>query len=149
MGSEHDQRRDQSNERIYLGNDGGIYHSDSDGTTNACWVHATYEPWNQTYHIAVAADNDSRLATGMQDNGSNRDWTPTNPNPSDASQYNAYGGGDGHYVAIDPTNDKIYYQCSQNAFCGGVQDNGDGTQTTLHFGSRLASGHGTPPTRPW
>jgi hypothetical protein len=23
-------------------------------------------------------------------------------------------GGDGHHVAIDPTNDKIYYQASQN-----------------------------------
>jgi photosystem II stability/assembly factor-like uncharacterized protein len=128
---------DQSAERIYLGNDGGIYHTDSDGTTSQSWVHATYEPWNQTYHIAVAADNDSRLATGMQDNGSARTWTPADPSPADTSQFNAYGGGDGHYVAIDQTNDKIYYQCSQNGNCGGVQDNSDGTQTTLRFGRHL------------
>ena len=83
-------------------------------------MHATYEPWNQTYHIAVAADNDNRLATGMQDNGSARTWTPANPSPADTSQFNAYGGGDGHYVAIDQTNDAIYYQCSQNGNCGGV-----------------------------
>jgi len=130
---------DQSTERIYLGNDGGIYHTDSDGTTNASWVHATYEPWNQTYHIAVAADNDNRLATGMQDNGSARTWRPNNPSPTDPSQFNSYGGGDGHYVAIDQTNEKIYYQCSQNGNCGGVQDNSDGTQTALRFGRHLAT----------
>src|SRR6266480_5067851 len=130
---------DQSAERIYLGNDGGIYHTDADGTTSSSWVHATYEPWNQTYHIAVAADNDNRLATGMQDNGSARTWTPADPSPTDTSQFNAYGGGDGHYVAIDQTNDAIYLQCSQNGNCGGVQDNSDGTQTTLHFGSHLAT----------
>ena len=118
---------DQSAERIYLGNDGGIYHTDSDGIASSSWVHATYEPWNQTYHIAVAADNDNRLATGMQDNGSVRTWTPATPSPTDTSQFNAYGGGDGHYVAIDQTNDAIYYQCSQNGNCGGVQDNSDGT----------------------
>ncbi len=130
---------DQSAERIYLGNDGGIYHTDSDGTTNSSWVHATYEPWNQSYHIAVAADNDNRLATGMQDNGSVRTWTPTNPSPTDTSQFNAYGGGDGHYVAIDQTNAAIYYQCSQNGNCGGFQDNSDGTQTRLRFGPKVGS----------
>jgi len=130
---------DTSAERIYLGNDGGIYHTDSDGTTNSSWVHATYEPWNQTYHIAVAADNDNRLATGMQDNGSARTWTPANPSPTDTSQFNSYGGGDGHYVAIDQTNHAIYYQCSQNGNCGGIQDNSDGTQTRLRFGPHLAT----------
>lgn len=130
---------DPSAERIYLGNDGGVYHTDSDGTTNSSWVHATYEPWNQTYHIAVAQDNDNRIATGMQDNGSVRSWTAANPSPTDTTQFNAYGGGDGHDVAIDPSNDKIYYQCSQNGNCGGVQDNSDGTQTTLRFGRHLAA----------
>jgi photosystem II stability/assembly factor-like uncharacterized protein len=130
---------DQSAERIYLGNDGGIYHTDSDGTTNTSWVHATYEPWNQTYHIAVAADNDNRLATGMQDNGSVRTWTPTNPSPADTSQFNAYGGGDGHYVAIDQTNHAFYYQCSQNGNCGGFQDNSDGTSTRLRFGPKVGN----------
>jgi hypothetical protein len=41
---------DQSAERIYLGNDGGIDHTDTDGTTTRSWTQATYEPWNQTYH---------------------------------------------------------------------------------------------------
>jgi photosystem II stability/assembly factor-like uncharacterized protein len=129
----------QSQERIYLGNDGGIYHSDSDGTTGASWIHATYEPWNQAYHIAAAADNGNRIAAGLQDNGSVRTWTPASPSPTDTTQFNAYGGGDGHYVAIDPSNEDIYYQCSQNANCGGVQDNSNGTQTTLRFGHKTGS----------
>jgi photosystem II stability/assembly factor-like uncharacterized protein len=130
---------DQSQERIYLGNDGGIYHSDSDGTTNASWIHATYEPWNQIYHLSAAAVNDNRIAAGLQDNGSVRTWTQASPSPTDTSQFNAYGGGDGHYVAIDPSNDDIYYQCSQNGNCGGVQDNSDGTQTALRFGHKIGS----------
>ena len=42
--------------RVYVGNDGGIYRSESDGATRT-WVHATYEPFNQSYHLAVAADD--------------------------------------------------------------------------------------------
>ena len=48
--------------------------------------------------------DDNRLATGLQDNGSVRDWTAANPHPTDLSQFNSYGGGDGHWVAIDPNN---------------------------------------------
>jgi photosystem II stability/assembly factor-like uncharacterized protein len=130
---------DQTRERIYLGNDGGVYHSDSDAATAASWIHASYEPWNQTYHIAVAAGDDTRIATGMQDNGSVRTWTPTDPSPADTSQFNAYGGGDGHDVVIDPSDERIYYQCSQNGNCGGVRDNSDGTQSTLGFGQKTGS----------
>jgi photosystem II stability/assembly factor-like uncharacterized protein len=127
----------QSAERIYLGNDGGVYHTDADGTTAASWVHATYEPWNQAYHIALSTTNDNRIAAGLQDNGSVRTWTAASPDPADPSLFNAYGGGDGHYVAIDPANEDIYYQCSQNGSCGGVQDNpSTGTQTTLRFGHK-------------
>jgi len=42
-------------------------------------------------------------------------------------------------VAIDQTNAKIYYQCSQNGNCGGIQDNSDGTQTRLRFGPKVGS----------
>jgi photosystem II stability/assembly factor-like uncharacterized protein len=60
--------------RVYLGNDGGIYRSDANGASGT-WVHATYEPWNQSYHLGVAADDPSRMATGLQDQGSVRTWT--------------------------------------------------------------------------
>jgi photosystem II stability/assembly factor-like uncharacterized protein len=123
--------------RVYNGDDGGIYRSDANGATGT-WVHATYEPWNQSYHMAVAQDNDNRLVTGLQDNGSVRDWTSANPNPSDLSQFNSYGGGDGHWVLIDPTDSNTYYSCSQNASCSGNQDNANGTVTKWNFGSKPA-----------
>ncbi len=119
--------------RVYLGNDGGIYHSQADGA-NGSWVHATYEPWNQSYHLAVAQDDPTRLATGLQDNGSVRTWTASSP-PSDLSQWNAFGGGDGHEVLIDPTDHNIYYECLQVGSCRRHQDVGGVTQN-IPFGPR-------------
>jgi photosystem II stability/assembly factor-like uncharacterized protein len=119
--------------RVYLGNDGGIYHSEQNGATNA-WTHATYAPWNQSYHLAVAADDPNRLATGLQDNGSVRTWANTGE-PSDLSQWNAYGGGDGHDVLIDPTDHNIYYECSQVGVCTRHQD-ANGTSRSFRFGQR-------------
>ncbi|WP_132114823.1 WD40/YVTN/BNR-like repeat-containing protein [Actinocrispum wychmicini] len=119
--------------RIYLGNDGGVYHSDTNGTSTS-WVHATYEPFNQSYHLAVARDDPTRLATGLQDNGSVRTWTATTP-PGDLTQWNAYGGGDGHEVLIDPTNHNTYYECSQVGSCRRHQDM-DGTSMTINLGAR-------------
>ncbi|HZC74106.1 MAG TPA: hypothetical protein VE442_25700 [Jatrophihabitans sp.] len=119
--------------RIYLGNDGGIYRSDQNGVTGS-WIHATYEPFNQSYHLAVAADDPTRLATGLQDNGSVRTWTETSP-PGDLTQWNAYGGGDGHEVLIDYTDHNIYYECSQVGVCTRHEDTG-GTQQRFRFGPR-------------
>src|SRR6185369_8721614 len=107
--------------RVYLGNDGGIYRSDANGN-NGTWVHATYEPWNQGYHVAVAQDDPLRIAVGLQDNGSNRTWTNASTIVTTPLRFNSYGGGDGHYVAIDPTNHNFYYQCSQGGACGGRAD---------------------------
>jgi len=122
--------------RVYLGNDGGIYRSNSNGA-NGSWVHATYEPWNQSYHLAVAQDNPTRLATGLQDNGSVRTWTATSE-PSDLTQWNAFGGGDGHEVLIDPTNHNIYYECLQVGSCRRHVDSG-GVSQTFNFGARHSS----------
>jgi photosystem II stability/assembly factor-like uncharacterized protein len=119
--------------RVYLGNDGGVYHSDSNGATGT-WVHATYEPFNQSYHLAVAADDPTRLATGLQDNGSVRTWTAT-AEPSDLTQWNAFGGGDGHEVLINPTDHNIYYECSQVGVCHRHED-ANGATTTSAFGPR-------------
>jgi hypothetical protein len=119
--------------RVYLGNDGGIFHSDSNGASGA-WTHSVNAPWNQSYHLAVAADDPNRLATGLQDNGSNRTWTPAAP-PSDLTQWNSYGGGDGHYVLIDPSDHNIYYECSQVGVCSRHQD-ANGTSQTTRFGTR-------------
>ena len=32
------------------------------------------------------------------------------------------GGGDGHWNLINPSNQNVYYECSQNASCTGDQD---------------------------
>lgn len=119
--------------RVYLGNDGGIYRSESDGRTRT-WVHASYEPFNQSYHLAVAADDRTRLVTGLQDNGSVRTWTPTSE-PRDLRKWNAYGGGDGHEVLIDYTNHDIYYECSQVGFCTRHVD-ANGKSRAFPFGKR-------------
>jgi photosystem II stability/assembly factor-like uncharacterized protein len=122
--------------RVYLGNDGGIYRSDTNGVSGG-WRHATYEPWNQSYHLAVAQDDPTRLATGLQDNGSVRTWTNTAP-PSDMTQWNAFGGGDGHEVLIDYSDHNIYYECLQVGSCRRHQDAG-GVQTQFNFGPRHSS----------
>ncbi|MFD1047902.1 WD40/YVTN/BNR-like repeat-containing protein, partial [Kibdelosporangium lantanae] len=119
--------------RVYLGNDGGVYRSDTNGATGS-WVHATYEPFNQSYHLAVARDDSARLATGLQDNGSVRTWTATTP-PGDLTQWNAYGGGDGHEVLIDYSNHNMYYECSQVGVCHRHQDQ-DGTSLSINLGPR-------------
>ena len=119
--------------RIYLGNDGGVYRSDTNGGQD--WAHAVSEPWNQSYHLAVAQDDDTRLATGLQDNGSVRTWTPATP-PVDLTQWNSYGNGDGHWVLIDPTDHTYYYECSQpsppNQSCASFHDP-SGTPTGTSF----------------
>jgi photosystem II stability/assembly factor-like uncharacterized protein len=122
--------------RVYVGNDGGMYRSDTNGSSGS-WKHATYEPWNQSYHLAVATDDPSRLATGLQDNGSVRTWTATSE-PSDLSQWNAYGGGDGHEVLIDPSDHNVYYECSQVGNCHRRQDVG-GVSQSFNFGARHSS----------
>jgi photosystem II stability/assembly factor-like uncharacterized protein len=122
--------------RVYLGNDGGVYRSDTNGATRS-WIHATYEPFNQSYHLAVAADDATRLATGLQDNGSVRTWTATTE-PSDLTQWNAYGGGDGHEVLIDYADHNISYECSQVGVCTRHEDIG-GVTKSFPFGHRHSS----------
>jgi hypothetical protein len=85
----------------------------------------------------VAADDPNRLASGLQDNGSVRTWTNT-AGATDLSQWNAYGGGDGHNVLIDPSDHTIYYECSQVGVCTRHQD-ADGTSRSFRFGQRHSS----------
>ena len=87
--------------RVYLGNDGGMYRSATNGDSG--WVHGTNMPWLQEYHVAVSQQRPNRIAIGLQDNGSNRSWSNLNDAVADpvATNWNSYGGGDGHYVVID------------------------------------------------
>jgi photosystem II stability/assembly factor-like uncharacterized protein len=99
--------------QVYLGNDGGVYVSNQNGATNT-WIHAQVLPGNQSYHLSVSQQDPLRMVTGLQDQGSIRSWTP-GVEPTDLTQWNSYGGGDGHYVAINPDNELVYYECSQGA----------------------------------
>lgn len=125
---------------VYLGNDGGAYYSAQNGATHT-WTHAAVEPWNQSYHLSVSQQDPLRLVTGLQDQGSIRTWTP-GTEPTDLTQWNPYGGGDGHWVQINPDNQLVYYECLQptppTVNCGQFTDSaatGTATTTTNFFSS--------------
>ena len=121
---------------VYLGDDGGVYVSNQNGATST-WTHAQVEPWNQSYHLSVSQQDPSRMVTGLQDQGSIRSWTP-GVEPTDLTQWNRYGGGDGHWVQINPDNQLVYYECLQpsppNVNCSQFVDSaatGSGVTTTV------------------
>ena len=121
--------------RVFLGNDGGMWRSDADGAPNT-WDKAQNQPWNQSYHLAVSPFDWKRQIVGLQDNGSNKSWVPTEPSPADPElrNWSGAGGGDGHYNAINPLDDREYYTCSQSSgggthSCGRRVDSATGTQT--------------------
>ncbi|MFC0438139.1 glycosyl hydrolase [Kutzneria buriramensis] len=93
--------------RVYLGNDGGVYRSDSNG--DGGWTHATVEPFTQLYSVAITAADTSRVSGGAQDNGSLRSWGGT--------RFNEYFGGDGQENLISPANDNIVFACLQYGEC--------------------------------
>ncbi len=123
--------------RVYLGNDGGMYRSEANG--NSGWIHGTNMPWLQLYHLSVSQTRPNRIAFGLQDNGSNRSWSNANDAVADPATANwaSYGGGDGHYVVVDSQDDTYYYSCSQNAGCSGVHDL---TSTTTTLSAAVAAG---------
>jgi hypothetical protein len=123
--------------RVYLGNDGGMYRSDNNGTS---FIHGTNMPWLQEYHVAVSQTRPNRVAIGLQDNGSNKSWTTISDPVADpvAASWSSYGGGDGHYVVVDSQDDTYYYSCSQNAGCSGVHDVAS-TTTTLSAAAAVAA----------
>jgi photosystem II stability/assembly factor-like uncharacterized protein len=116
---------DQVANLVYLGNDGGLYRSNTNGATGA-WTKATHEPYTQHYQVEVAETDPSRLTGGTQDNGCIRSW------PGTPGQWNDYGCGDGEYVPIDPTDARIWYGCSQYGACRRY-DERSGTLTSTNI----------------
>ena len=94
--------------RVYLGNDGGTYRSDVNGTNNQ-WTKAISEPYTQFYSVDVSEQDDSRIVGGTQDNGVNRSYGGTS--------WNQYIGGDGEEALIDPVDQNLVYGCSQYGNC--------------------------------
>ena len=122
--------------RVYLGDDGGMYRSDNNGTS---FIHGTNMPWLQEYHVAVSQQRPNRIAIGLQDNGSNATYNgPADVADPVATNWNALpSGGDGHYVVIDQQDDTYTYSCSQNAGCSGRHDL---TSTTTTLSAAAAVG---------
>jgi Uncharacterized protein related to plant photosystem II stability/assembly factor len=102
--------------RVYLGNDGGVYRSDVNGS-NDQWTFAISQPFTQFYSVDVSEQDSSRLVGGAQDNGVNRSYNGTG--------WNSYVGGDGEEALIDPVNQNFVYGCSQYGDCIRSTDGGN------------------------
>ncbi|MFK8029337.1 MAG: thrombospondin type 3 repeat-containing protein [Gammaproteobacteria bacterium] len=104
--------------RVYLGNDGGVYRSETNGS--APWVFATKQPFTQFYTLDVSENDGSRIVGGTQDNRCLRSYD----NAGNAL-WNRHGQcGDGLENLINPQNQDIVYSCSQYGFCGVSFDGG-------------------------
>jgi len=91
---------DEINNRILLGNDGGLYSSQNNGGS---WNKINNLPFTQFYAIDIDYQNPERLVGGTQDNntimtntGGVDDWSPIL-------------GGDGMYCLIDYSDPNIVY----------------------------------------
>jgi len=89
--------------RVWEGNDGGLYYSDDYGDT---WTKVNNLPVTQPYALDVSQQNPEKIICGTQDNGSNMTTSGMN-------QWYQVLGGDGMYCRIDYSNDNIYYAESQ------------------------------------
>lgn len=119
--------------RVFLGNDGGVYRSNSRGLVNAGWTAASYQPWMQAYMIDVSQDDPDRLVAGFQDNGCGRSWSSSGE--TSTSGWTSYCGGDGESVLINPTDQSNIFGCSQYGNCrrstdGGNSSSGIGSTTS-------------------
>ena len=103
--------------RIFLGNDGGLYISHDRSVT---WDFINHLNVGQFYHVDVDDSVPYRVGGGLQDNGS---WvgpsaTAFNSGSEDKpgilnEDWTAVNGGDGFRVAFDPTDPNIVYATSQ------------------------------------
>ncbi len=114
-------------DRVYLGNDGGVYRSDTNGSLMS-WTHATHMPWNQLFTLDVSAQVPSRINAGLQDNGSVRSWGE--------GGWEEYNGGDGVKNAINPTDPQNVFACSQYGACARSDDGGDSAAGMSKEGTR-------------
>lgn len=100
-----------NSEHIVAGCDGGLYTSDSNGST---WDHLALMAVGEYYTVAVDRSKPYyRVMGGLQDNGS---WLGLGDNPSHTlvnTDWNSVGGGDGFHVQFDPTDPNVIYTESQ------------------------------------
>ena len=98
-------------EHMLLGTDGGVYVSYNRGGN---WKFLQNLPVSQFYHVSVDDAEPYHVCGGLQDNGSwcgvSRTFSPLGIQNKD--WFNV-GGGDGFYVAFDPTDPTIVYNSWQ------------------------------------
>jgi photosystem II stability/assembly factor-like uncharacterized protein len=109
-------------DRVYVGNDGGFYRSDANGSVTGGFTRPAAQPWMQFYAMDVSTTDASRVSGGTQDNGSLRSWGVGE------TDWNGYVGGDGMMNRIAPDNQDQVYGCSQN---GGCRRSTNGGETTF------------------
>ncbi|HVF72837.1 MAG TPA: hypothetical protein VM940_14640 [Chthoniobacterales bacterium] len=114
--------------RVYLGNDGGTYRSDVNGS-NDQWTKAVSEPYTQFYSVDVSEQDEARLVGGAQDNGVNRSFGGVS--------WNSYVGGDGLAALINPVDQNLVYGCFQYGNCYRSTDAG---ATTTYFTPAIGAG---------
>lgn len=91
---------DQVNNRILLGNDGGLYSSMNNGGS---WTKINNLPFTQFYAIDIDYQNPQRLIGGTQDNNT------IMTNNGGLDNWEAILGGDGMYCLIDHSNPNVLY----------------------------------------
>ncbi|MEZ5083290.1 MAG: T9SS type A sorting domain-containing protein [Bacteroidales bacterium] len=91
---------DEVNNRILLGNDGGLYQSFNNGNS---WSKINNLPFTQFYAIDVDYQNPNRLIGGTQDNNTVITYT------GNTGDWEAILGGDGMYCLIDYSNPNTLY----------------------------------------
>lgn len=105
------------NNRLYIGNDGGIYWTENGGNTWALISNGL--AISQAYKLGQSATEDDLVVNGYQDNGTYI---------IDGNEWHAIGGGDGMECAIDHTDPMYRYT---TVYYGSVQRvygfNGQGT----------------------
>jgi photosystem II stability/assembly factor-like uncharacterized protein len=102
-------------DRVYLGNDGGMYRSDADGRTES-WIPAALQGWTQHYSVDVSEQNPNHVVSGLQDNGCNRNYVAGNQGvPGAWHEFSLCG--DGLQTLINPVDEGITYACSQYGGC--------------------------------
>lgn len=108
-------------DRVYLGNDGGFYRSDTNGAVRGLWTKTPLLPTTQFYAIDSSLQHPDWINGGSQDNNSLKSWQSDG---SVTGSWVPYVGGDGMMNRIDPTDDRYYYGCSQNGGCVAVTPSG-------------------------
>lgn len=91
---------DETNNRILLGNDGGLYYSVNHGVS---WIKINNLPFTQFYAIDIDNLAPERIYGGTQDNNTIRTLT------GGTSDWEPILGGDGMYTLVDYTDSDIIY----------------------------------------